>query len=205
MKHIFYSLVLSTLALAGAASAQEEAVPLEKAQAAAEKINASLGKLTDAPFAVDADTAKPQAAHADEVAVMIVPDKKLSAQAIAAAGKEILPVGQLWMVHVAVAQGEKAAPKDKLRHVSFDDGEKTHDVSLYLLGIAKNEQGVQELLVFGNGKEPIARAALTTSADSTQSLPLQISGRKETDNSGVLTVSLAGQYKADVRLVKPEE
>jgi len=198
----FTSLLLICLGAASFATAQE-AVPLDKAQDAARKVNASLGRIDDVPFSVDADTNKPQAIHADKVGIMILPDKHFTSETLAASFKDILPVGQLWMLSAAVADGSKAPAKDKLRSIAIEEGDKEKEVQLYLLGVRKTEGTELELVIFGKGKEPITHIPLKATS-GTQEFPLQLTGRKESDTSGILTVQFLGQYTADVRLVKSE-
>jgi len=182
----------------------QDAVPLERARDIAQKVNASLGRIDDAPFAVDADTSKPQAIHADKVGLLIIPDKGLNSEALANPGKDILPIGQLWLLHAVVADGERAAAKEKLRNILVEDNEREQNVQLYLLGLRKNARDSFELVVYGKGKEPIVATSMV-SAPNTQEFPLQVTGRKESDTSGILTIHLLGQYSADLRLVRGEE
>ncbi len=193
-----------TLALAQGAAAQD-VIPLEKAQKAARMVNDAAGSIGDAAVAVEADRDQPFAIKGGEVAMMIIPDKALTAGKLSAAGEAITPVGQLWTAAAIVAVSGRAPAKDKLRFFTIKDGEEERKVQLYLVGAAKNAQGTLELIVFGTDKEPLLRVPLGKSAESlTQQLPIELSGRKNDEDSGTLTLRLFGQYQADLLLVKPE-
>ena len=100
--------------------------------------------------------------------------------------------------------GGRAPAKDKLRYFTIRDGEEERKVQLYLVGAAKDAQGTLELVVFGADKEPLLRVPLGRSSENSQLLPIELSGRKNNEDSGTLTLRLFGQYQADILLVKPE-
>src|SRR5262245_15296832 len=72
--------------------------PLEEAQKGAKLVTEAAGTISDAQVKVDTDLDKPIALKVGSVGIMAIPDKKLSTEALAKADKEILPVGQLWML-----------------------------------------------------------------------------------------------------------
>jgi hypothetical protein len=78
-------------------------------------------------------------------------------------------------------------------------------VQLFLIGVAKNEQGATELVIYGKGGEPILRAPVSKLHEVKQDLPIQVSGRQTGDASATLTLDLVGQFSADVGVVKAEE
>ena len=208
MKPISYSLKTAltafvTLALAHGVAAQD-VIPLERAQKGARTLNDAAGSISDAAVAVDADRDRPFAIKGGEVAMMIIPDKALTADKLAGAGEAVTPVGQLWTAAAIVAVSGRAPAKDKLRYFSIRDGEEERKVQLYLVGAAKDAQGMLELVVFGADKEPLLRVPLGRSSENSQQLPIELSGRKNNEDSGTLTLRLFGQYQADILLVKPE-
>jgi hypothetical protein len=138
------------------------------------------------------------------VALMIIPDKAFTADKLAATGEAITPVGQLWTADAIVAVSGRAPAKERLRFFTIKDGEGERKVQLYLVGASKNAQGALELIVFGKDKEPLIRIPIDKFPVGSQQVPIELSGHKNDEDSGTLTLSLLGQYKADILLVKPE-
>ena len=159
--------------------------------------------LSDLPLKLDLDLQKPVAFKGGEAGMLVIPDKGLSGEKIAQAGKEIAPVGQLWMYRVAAAKDGKVVPNSKLRLVTVSDGKKSASVQLYLLGVRKGEKG-PELVVFGGNKDPLMTLPLEK-AEEGQAVPINLSGRKTGDDSGQLTLNLLGKYKVDISVMKQEE
>src|SRR6185369_11229943 len=87
---------LTLLLVAGPAGAQER-IPDEEARNIARGL-LEAAKKVKTPLATDVDVDKPYGKHKDEYGAMVLPDKNLSAEKLAKAGKDaIVPVGQLWM------------------------------------------------------------------------------------------------------------
>ncbi|MEA3207959.1 MAG: hypothetical protein QOE70_1016 [Chthoniobacter sp.] len=198
-------LLILLASLTAVASAQES-VPLEEAQKGARKLNEVLGTPSDAPFALEVDLDKPQALKAGGVALMVLPDRKLSIEAIDASSKTAVPVGQLWTLAASVAADGKPTAKDKLRLVTVSEGEKSRAVQLYYLAVNRTGAGPLELAIFAKDKDqPILRVPLQKTEDSTQSYPLTLSGRKQDEQTGLLTIHVLGKYTAEVPVMKSEE
>ena len=193
-----------TFALASAAGAQEiAATPLDEAQKAAHKVAASLS-LTDAPLAIDADLDKPHLVKGGGGGAMIIPDKKLTAETLAAAGETPVPVGQLWLLKATVAENGHPVAEDKTRHVAVEDGDKEIRLQLFLLGAAKNARGTLDLVVFAKDKTPLLRLPLEKGAGTSPQLPAELAGQKNDEGSATLTLRLAGGYQARLLLMKPD-
>ncbi|MEK7684460.1 MAG: hypothetical protein AAB466_03450 [Verrucomicrobiota bacterium] len=192
--------VLSLAAVILSVSAQEQ-VPLEEAQ----KIALVLTKnaLENVPLKMELDVQKPNALRVEDVAVLVIPDKQISAETVAKADKEILPLGQLWMLKLAPALNGKVTPNDQLRIVTVATDERDYKLPLFFLGTKKNDKGALELVVFAKNKQPLLRVPLEK-AERTQELPIELQGAAD-ENSGVLTLNIAGKYKADVTLMKQAE
>ncbi len=194
----------ATLTLAAAFADEITATPLDEAQKAAHKVSASAPSLADAPIAIDADLDKPHLIKGTSGGgAMIIPDKKLTAETLAAAGGTPVPVGQLWMLKATIAENGHPLAEDKTRRVVVEDGDKEIRLQLFLLGAAKNAQGTLDLIVFAKDKTPLLRVPLEKGASASQQLPGELSGRKYDEDSVTLTVSLAGQYQARLLLMKP--
>lgn len=191
------------LVLGGLAQAQE-AIPLEEAQKAARKLVSMSSSASDIPFSVDADAERPAGLKGGEAGVIVLPDKALTAEVVAAAGKTFVPVGQLWSLKVTLASAGRSFSSDKLRLVSVGDSERTREVQFFLLGVVKNEQGALELGVFGKGAEPLYRVALQKAGSGSQNFPIELSGTKTGEESARLTLSVLGQYTADLDVIKAD-
>ena len=192
-------LTLTILGIAQTIRAQEP-VPLDKAQKGARMLTGSLTTTTYLPLATEVDLEKPHAFRAGEVAAMIIPDKHLSAEALSGTKEAVVPLGQLWIYNLVPRLNGQPTAADKLRTLTVRDNEKDMRVQLYLIGAARNAQGALELVLYGKDKEPLARLPLRPGSGSAQDLPLQISGHKEDENTGLLTISILGQHVAELLL-----
>jgi hypothetical protein len=197
------TLLLTALAAASLTHAQETS-SLEEAQKAARKVNAALPALTGAPLAIDADLDKPHLIKADGRGAMIVPDRKFTAENLATLGTGITPVGQLWMLRAGIVRDGRLTPAEDLRTVSVTDGDKSMSVQIYLLGARKNAQGTPELVLFAKGDKPLLTAALTGDSAGTQTLPVEITGRKTSDDTATIDIHLFGRQHAELSLAKSE-
>jgi hypothetical protein len=183
----------------------EDAIELADAQKAARKLAASATAITDAPFAVEVDREKPQGIKAKDGGLIVLPDRKLSAELLATANSAITPIGQLWTLKLVLAEKGSAVPAAKLRRITVADDEKERVVQLYFLGASKNDKGALELLVFGKDKEPLARVPLVAREGAKQEFPIEVSGEKRDDHTGTVTLRLFGQFEAQLLLMREEE
>lgn len=124
-------------------------LPQEEAKGYA-KVCVEQTNLTDAQIGMDVDADKPCAVRGEGGGAMLIPDKKLSAKAIQDAGKEVVPVGQLWLRKWRPAIDGKLAPDDKLRIMNIKIDEKGRPMPLLLLGMRKKSDGL-ELVVYAKG------------------------------------------------------
>jgi hypothetical protein len=197
---------LAVLALITTVSLSQEVVPLDEAQRGARKVTDILGKLSDAPFTIEVDITKPQAIKAGKAGLLVIPDKTLTLETLGSDGEAIKPIGQLWMLNVSLGKNGEAAPNDKIRFFNVTDGDRDLQVQLYLVGAAKNSEGKLDLVVFAKDKEPFIRVPLTKAGASTsQELPIELSGRKDDENTGTLSLRVLGQYIADLTVKRPAE
>lgn len=204
MKLTLSSLAL-LLVLATTLRADTEPFDGAEAQRVAHKLNDTLGSPADAPFATEVDPDKPHGIKAKGVGMLALPDRKLTADVIAAAGKGVTPIGQLWTLALTLATGGRPLAAEQIRLVPITEKDKTTDVQLYYLGAAKNDAGELQLVVFGKDKtQPVVRVPLTKTGGASQSTPIELSGRKQDDSTGILTVDLLGEYSAELTLMKQE-
>jgi hypothetical protein len=200
-------LIPALLLIVTCAVAEEvQQVSAEQAGKIARKVTAALGSPSDAPFAVDPDVAKPSGIKASgETGLLAVPDRKLTPDALAAAGKESTALGHLWMRNIVPQVNNVAPERAKLRTVAIRDIENEVKVELYFLGITKSEAGALELGVYGKDKEPLVKVPLVKTDAAASSTPIALDGHKEAENTGVLVITVFGSYKADVLVTKPRE
>jgi hypothetical protein len=196
----------AALALLTVVSLAQEVVPLDEAQRGARKVTDTLGTPQDAPFVAEVDVTKPQAIKAGKAGLLVIPDKKLTLETLGSTGDAVIPIGQLWTLNISLGKNGEPAPNDAIRFLSVSDGDRNLQVQLYFVGAAKNGSGQLDLVVFAKGKEPLIRVPLTKAgAASAQELPIEISGRKDDDNTGTLSLRVLGQYMADLTVKRPAE
>lgn len=195
------------LLIATCAVAQEiQQMSSEQTAKIARKVAEALGSPTDAPFKVDGDADKSAGIKGSgETGLLAIPDKKLTVESVANAGKEVSALGQLWMRNVVPAVNNAAAAPAQLRTVTVRDGDQEAKVEVYFLGISKTEAGTVELGFYTKDKEPLVKVPLVKTDAPANATPIGLDGRKEGENTGVLVVTIFGSYKADVTVMKPRE
>ncbi len=159
-----------------------------------------LGQLNDVQLAMTVDLVQACAIRAEGGGAMVIPDQKLSAAALGQAGKELVPVGQLWLRKWTPALQGKVVPDDKLRIVTINIENKNRPMPLFFLG-ARQIQGKMELVVFAKDAEPFLVLPLRKVA-SKQELPLAVAwdrGAKDIDD---LTLTIVGQYQAVLTIAR---
>ena len=202
--HMKNLLTLAALVALTPALHAQESIELGEAQKAARKLSESAARITDAPFAVDSDLEKPQGIKAEGTGLIVLPDRKLTTELLAAANSAITPLGQLWTLKLAVAANGKPTAADMLRHFTIADGEKEREVSLYFLGATKTEARGLELVVYAKDKEPLLRVPIKKRVAGKQEFPIEVSGVKNDDKSGTLSLRLFGEYDAQLLLMREE-
>ena len=198
--------LLATFAILLPQCPAQEVVSLDEAQRGARKLTDTLGTLSDAPFTLAVDVIKPQAIKAGKAGLLVIPDKQLSTETLASIGKDITPIGQLWTLNVSLGKDGQAVANDKLRFLTVHDGNRDVDVQLYYLGASRNAEGNLDLVIFAKDKEPLLKQPLSKSESTvSQLLPIEISGRKEDENTGTLSLRLTGGFSTDLVVKRPAE
>ena len=113
-----------------------------------------------------------------------------------------MPVGHLYFKSFAPAKDGKVAASEKLRIGTINDKGSDVRIPLCLLG-ARKRDGQLELVVFGSEKTPLTQVSLRK-AESTPGNPIELSGEKQDDETGALTLSILGKYKATLVVKKLE-
>lgn len=158
---------------------------------------------SQAPIKVDADLKRPFGGYEDEYGVLVLPETKLSASVFASLGKDVVPVGQLWLRKLTPQVQGSAVESSSLQMVPISHEGESVRVPLCLMGARKSASGSLELLVYGKGKEPLMCVPLTK-GQSSQSLPLELSGERESDG-GLITLRVVGQYVAKIPVTELAE
>ncbi len=182
----------------------QESIEIEEARKAARKLTEAAGRISDAPFEVDSDLEKPQGIKTEGRGLLVLPDRKLTVELLAAANSAITPLGQLWTLKLGVAKDGKPTAADKIRHITVGDGEKEREVGLYFLGATKSASGELELVVYAKDKEPLIRVPINKRVPSKQEFPIEVSGTKNDEDSGTLSLRLFGEYDARLVLMRDE-
>ncbi len=163
---------------------------------------ANLKEMVGTPIPTDPDVKRAVAVKDGEYGGMVLPESKLSADTFAKAGKEGVPVGQLWMHKLVPLDGDQVVPAEKLRMVHLSSGDQEADVPCCALAARKNAEGALELLIFGKGKEPVMKVPLKTISNS-QETPIEMSAERK-DNGGLITLQFVGKYEASFMVTDPD-
>ena len=166
-------------------------------------VSADLPAMLKTPIPTDPDVKRPVAMRDGEYGGMVLPETKLSPEVLSKAGKDTVPVGQLWLLKLVPMNDGQAVPASKLRWVeaSSDEGQAT--VPCCALGVRKDGNGGLELLVFGKDKEPVLRAPMH-SISRQQENPLDMSAERK-EEGGLVTLRLLGKYEASFMVTDPDQ
>ena len=196
------------LALAAACAATvtvsaQEKMEAQQIQKAVPLLLGRVDKLTGLQFKVDPDREKGDGLQAGGAAALVLPARGLTAEKLEKAGKDVVPVGQIYFKGLAPAKNGKPTDNDRMHILMIEDGGKAQRIWLCLLGARKNGEKL-ELVVYGSEKTPIIQVAMRKFESATDA-PIEISGEKQDDQSGNLTLSILGKYKASFVVMKQEE
>jgi hypothetical protein len=182
------------LPLALAALSDPNRLPQEDARAYAKPCVEHAATL-DHPIATNPDPEKPCAVRGEGGGAMVVPQKDLAEGALAKAGKDVVPVGQLWLRKWTVRVAGKGVPADRLRVVKVKLDDKERPMPLMLLGVRKKDRGL-ELLLYASDTEPLLALPLKKS-DVKLELPAELSWQRgEKKAPDTLTLTLPGGWQA---------
>ena len=192
MKPLVTSLCVTFIA--ALASAQDR-LPQGEAQRYAKVCVEQLGSLGDGQVAPEVDPAKACAVRGEGGGAMVIPDKRLSQHKLAKAGRDVLPVGQLWLRKWTVVADGKAVPRDRLRVVTINVDDKDRPMPLCLLGVRKKGDKDLELVAYAKDSEPILKLPLKA-VEFVQELPLELEWQRGEKNVDSLTLTVLGKYQA---------
>lgn len=196
----------SLLTLAFAASltftCAQEKLSREEALQYAKAVSADSNQLKSTPIVTDLDLTQPVVVKDEDYGGMVLPQKGLKAETVAAAGGTAIPIGQLWLHKLTPMRDGQPISSDKLRMARVKTNDEELKVPQCTLAVRKTSDGTLELLVLGKTTDPILTTPLKP-IDLKQSAPLDIEGEREGEH-GRMTLNLLGKYQAVVRLTELE-
>lgn len=190
--------------IAGFTTAQaQEQLPRQEALKYAFILSANLPEMLKTPIPTDPDVKRPVALHDGDYGGMVLPETKLSAEAFSKAGKDVAPVGQLWLLKLVPMNDGQPVPASKLRMVQARSEDAQATVPCCALGVRKNADGALELLVYGKDKEPVLRAPIHAISRD-QENPIEMSAERK-DDGGHITLRFLGKYETTFMVTDPEQ
>src|SRR5436309_5322102 len=103
----------------GLVSAQDR-LPHDEARRYARACVEQLGSPSDAQVSTEVDPEKACAVRGEGGGAMAIPDRRLSHDKLARAGRDVVPLGQVWLRKWTVVAEGKPVPKDRLRIVTVN-------------------------------------------------------------------------------------
>jgi hypothetical protein len=190
-----YSLL--TLALLATVAKAQDRVPDDEARHAARLLTEAAEKVKP-PFKIELDTDKPYAKRKDDKGALLLPAKDLSADVIAKAGNEIVPIGQVWMRHIVPVVGDKLVSSKQLNVLTIKPKDEDITVVMCWAGVRK-EKDKLSLVLIGKDSKPLLTLPLENSVEK-QELPIEFLVTIDGDERATINVLLAGKYRAKLRV-----
>ena len=181
----------------------QEQLPRQEALKYAFIVSADLPAMLKTPIPTDPDVKRPVALRDGDYGGMVLPETKLRAEVFSKAGKEVAPVGQLWLLKLVPLSDGQPVPASKLRMVEVKSEDVQATVCCCALGVRKAGEDELELLVYGKDKEPVIRAPLHAISRQEED-PIAMSAERK-DDGGHLTLRFLGKYEATFIVTDPEQ
>ena len=171
----------------------QEKLSKEDTEKYARPCTEGFGKPLDAQLETQGDPTKAVAVRGEGGGAMVIPDKDLTADKLTKLGKDIVPVGQLWLRKwVPVADGKPVA-SDKNRVVTVKLDGKDRPMPVLLLGIRKTATE-HELVVYAKDSDPLLVLSLKT-VEFIQEAPIELEWERGEKNIDKLTMTILGKYR----------
>jgi len=183
------------------ASAQER-LSREETLKYAFLVSADLKQLQGTPIPTDVDLKRPVAMRDGEFGGMILPEARLSAEAIAKAGDKVMAVGQLWLLKLTPMHDGNAISESQLRVIKLSHEGDEVQVPQCALGVRRAASGGLELLVYGKAAEPLFAVPLKA-IDGKEQPGIDLDADRDS-SAGHLTLTLAGKYRAKLDVTQLE-
>ena len=192
MKH---TLLLVVLTAGLVTTHAQQSLPREEMLRAAFMLTADLKQMLSTPIPTDPDVKRPVAMREGPRGMLVLPETKLSAETFAKAGKEVVPLGQLWLRQLSL-EGVKP---DQLHQVTVKRGDSDETAILCALGARRDASGKWELVIYGKTTTPLLTAPLKA-ISATQENPIEISAELQ-GSSALVTLKIAGKFEASFTAV----
>jgi hypothetical protein len=147
----------------------------------------------------DVDIKQPAGVKAGGAGAMVLPEAKLSAEAISKAGEQVVPLGQLWLYRLAPMREGQAVPSSQLRLVTVEQDSQFATLVQCALGVKAGANGL-ELQVYGKDPSRLLSVPLKKVESQSQS-PIGITAERIGD-SGKLTLKILGKYEAPLMVTE---
>lgn len=203
MKCKFFSAVGLILLLQATPAAAQEQLPRVEALKYAFAVAADLGAMLKTPVPTDPDLKRPVAVREGDYGAMVLPEAQLTAAALQKPGKEVLPVGQLWLLKLVPMKEGRPVPADSLRCVDVTTDEGGARVPCCVLAVRSTAGGELELLILGKDKTPLLTAPLKAISKAYDN-PIEMTAERKEDG-GLITLRLLGKYEAAFMVTDPDE
>src|SRR5262249_45331837 len=142
--------------------------------------------------------------HADKQAVFVIPDAKLTAEALKKHDKGVLPVGVMFITEaVTIVSGDKAVPADGHLSMEITVDNKTVKVHPITLAAARVADRLV-LLAYAKDKKPAIVAELNEEEEKSDH-GLDVSVRKAGDRRATVVVNVLSKYRACLQVAAKEE
>ncbi|HLQ47244.1 MAG TPA: hypothetical protein VK137_21040 [Planctomycetaceae bacterium] len=182
-----------------AAAEDAKRIESDKVAKIAATLVAATSGLSDLPVKVTADTQRAMGVTGQDRGGVLVPDSRLTAEALKKVDKDVLPIGLLFLHRITLSVAEQATPADQHRQITVTVEDETVNVFVLPLAVTRVADRLV-LLVYTNRKEP---AVVTTLVDFNESkdLPLEMEARPAQDQRATLLFSILGRYRAAADVV----
>lgn len=190
----FFAVLVSLTCIFGA-SAQIGRLPQEAAKRYAKIIIEQTGNPYNGPLSTEVDISQPCAEQGEGGGAMVVPDKKLTTKRLEKLGKNVVPIGQLWLRKWTLTAGKKIIPDRSVSVVTVNIDDVDRPLRLFLLGLRRNKHGQVELLVYSKGDRPV-QVLPVKKIELIQKLPLELEWARGDGQIDDLTLRILGRYEA---------
>jgi hypothetical protein len=183
--------------------AQEpERFDTETAQKLGKELAAVTAKLTDLPVKLALDDKQATGMKSKEAGLLLVPDSKLTADALKKIDREVVPVGAIYFRKITPVVADEPVAADNHRTVEATINGKAATVTVVPLAAAR-VAGRLVLLAYTKGKTP---ALVTDLAEIEEKidLPLDVTPRRGGDRRATLLINVLGKYRAAVPVAAQE-
>lgn len=180
------------LSVVGFAAGQDR-LSREDAERYARVCVEGFGQPGDAQITTHGDPARAVAVRGEGGGAMVVPDKDLTSDKLSKAGKDIVPIGQLWLRKWVPVVDGKPVPGSRNRVATLKVDGKDRPMPVLLLGIRKAAAG-HELVVYARDAEPLEVLKLNA-VEFVQELPLELEWERGDKNIDKLTLTVMGRYR----------